>query len=225
MKNHENTINNYLKYCITQKRLDEKTIKAYRIDLTQFSNKTNNITLEQINVDILEDYISFLNNCYKPKTVKRKLASIKAFFHYLEYKDIIIFNPFNKMVMQFREPVILPKVIPLHTVEHFLSTIYKQLNEADTPYKRKNALRDVAAAEILFSTGICAAPIMRDIGHNEMRLFQHPFVAVGNGETFRSGFNAELWLKSVTISIARLSEYDAISLSQVNSGSPLFTLS
>ena len=46
MKNHENTINNYLKYCITQKRLDEKTIKAYRIDLTQFSNKTNNITLE-----------------------------------------------------------------------------------------------------------------------------------------------------------------------------------
>ena len=31
---------------------------------------------------------------------------------------------------------------------------------------------------------------MRDIGHNEMRLFQHPFVAVGNGETFRSGFNA-----------------------------------
>lgn len=137
MKNHENTINNYLKYCITQKRLDEKTIKAYRIDLTQFSNKTNNITLEQINVDILEDYISFLNNCYKPKTVKRKLASIKAFFHYLEYKDIIIFNPFNKMVMQFREPVILPKVIPLHTVEHFLSTIYKQLNEADTPYKKK----------------------------------------------------------------------------------------
>ena len=153
MKIHENTINNYLKYCITQKRLDEKTIKAYRIDLTQFSNKTNNIALEQINVDILEDYISFLNNCYKPKTVKRKLASIKAFFHYLEYKDIIIFNPFNKMVMQFREPVILPKVIPLHTVEHFLSTIYKQLNEADTPYKRKNALRDVAAAEILFSTG------------------------------------------------------------------------
>ena len=36
----------------------------------------------------------------------------------------------------------------------------------------------------------CAAPIMRDIGHNEMRLFQHPFVAVGNGETFRGGFNA-----------------------------------
>lgn len=36
------------------------------------------------------------------------------------------------MVTQFRDPVILPKVIPLHTVEHFLSTIYKQLNEADT---------------------------------------------------------------------------------------------
>lgn len=31
---------------------------------------------------------------------------------------------------------------------------------------------------------------MHDIGHNEMRLFQHPFVAVGNGETFRGGFKA-----------------------------------
>ena len=38
MKNRENTINNYLKYCITQKRLDEKTIKAYRLDFTPFSN-------------------------------------------------------------------------------------------------------------------------------------------------------------------------------------------
>lgn len=31
-------IEEYLNYCKTQKRLDHKTIKAYRIDLTQFSN-------------------------------------------------------------------------------------------------------------------------------------------------------------------------------------------
>ena len=86
MKNHENTINNYLKYCITQKRLDEKTIKAYRIDLTQFSNKTNNITLEQINVDILEDYISFLNNCYKPKQLNVNLHQSRLFSTILNIK-------------------------------------------------------------------------------------------------------------------------------------------
>ena len=150
----KNNIENYLNYCKNQKRLDEKTIKAYRIDLKQFSNKTNDISLNDINVDTLENFISYLNSSYKPKTVKRKIASIKAFFHYLEYKDIIFSNPFNKIVTQFREPMILPKVIPLNTIEKFLSTIYKELNQANTPYKRKNALRDAAIIEILFFTGM-----------------------------------------------------------------------
>lgn len=154
MNNIELTIDNYLWYCKTQKRLDEKTIKAYRIDLLQFSKLINEMPLIDIDVSTLENYISFLNSTYKPKSVRRKIASIKAFFHYLEYKDIIIFNPFNKIVTQFREPVILPKVIPLNITEKFLSTIYFQLTHADTAYKRKNALRDAAAIEILFFTGI-----------------------------------------------------------------------
>lgn len=37
MHNLQTHIKNYLNYCNSQKRLDEKTIKAYRIDLRQFS--------------------------------------------------------------------------------------------------------------------------------------------------------------------------------------------
>ena len=150
----KNNINNYLDYCKSQKRLDEKTLKAYHIDLNQFSDKIIISTINEINISILENYISFLNNIYKPKTVKRKLATIKAFFHYLEYKNIIQYNPFNKMITQFREPIILPKVIPLKTIEYFLSTIYNQMHYADTAFKKKNALRDAAISEILFSTGM-----------------------------------------------------------------------
>ena len=86
--------------------------------------------------------------------VKRKIASLKAFFHYLEYRDIIEKNPFNKIQVKFHEPVILPKTIPLHTVEVFLSTIYKQRNNAQTIYQQKNALRDAAVIEMLFATGM-----------------------------------------------------------------------
>ena len=150
----KNNINNYLDYCKSQKRLDEKTLKAYRIDLNQFSDKIIISSISEINISTLEYHISFLNDIYKPKTVKRKLASIKAFFHYLEYKDIIQYNPFNKMITQFREPIILPKVIPLKTIEYFLSTVYNQMHYADTAFKKKNALRDAAISEILFSTGM-----------------------------------------------------------------------
>lgn len=156
-------IDEYLKYCQTQKRLDEKTIKAYRIDLQQFSNSFHSASLEEIIPNLLESYIASLHKEYKPKTVKRKIASLKALFHYFEYREIIERNPFNKIHVRFREPVILPKTIPLPTVELFLSTIYSQRRQALSTYQRRNALRDAAVAELLFATGmriseLCSLP-------------------------------------------------------------------
>lgn len=145
---------NYLAYCQQQKRLDTKTLKAYRIDLTQFHNRISSTSISEITPDILENFIASLHQNYKPKTVKRKIASLKAFFHYLEYKELIDSNPFNKVHVKFREPVILPKTVPLHTIEILLSTIYKQLSTAKTTYQRRNALRDAAVIELLFATGM-----------------------------------------------------------------------
>lgn len=155
MMNHlETHINNYLGFCEYQKRLDTKTLKAYQTDLTQFNAQYPSISIFECTSDIIEKYIVNLHKTYKPKTVKRKIASLKAFWHYLEYKEIIDINPFNKIQVRFREPVTLPKTIPIHTVEVLLRTIYKQYNNAPTDYQRRNALRDVAAVELLFSTGI-----------------------------------------------------------------------
>ena len=58
------------------------------------------------------------------------------------------------MQIHFREPIKLPKTIPLHTLELFLSTIYDQCEHAPTLYQRRNALRDAAVAELLFSSGM-----------------------------------------------------------------------
>ena len=144
----------YLEHCQWQKRLDPKTLKAYRIDLTQFTCKVTVNDISAITPAILEKFIANLHQMYKPKTVKRKIASLKAFFHYLEYRELIEQNPFNKIQVKFREPTVLPKIIPLSTVEVFLYTIYKQRQTAKTVYQRKNALRDAAVIEMLFATGM-----------------------------------------------------------------------
>lgn len=154
MNSLETPINDYLNYCRSQKRLDEKTLKAYRIDLTQFSEKFPHTEIESITSTTLENYISELHQKYKPKTVKRKIASLKAIFHFWEYREILDRNPFNKIQVKFREPVILPKTIPLHTVEVFLMTIYHQHSCAETDYQRQSTLRDIAVIELLFATGI-----------------------------------------------------------------------
>lgn len=152
--NNNSVIEIYIKYCKSQKRLDSKTLKAYRIDLTQFTSFFNDVELNTLLVEDIEKYIEYLNHTFKPKTVKRKIASIKAFFHFLEYKNLIDLNPFNKMRTKFREPLLLPKTIPLNIVELFLSTIYKEHSLAHTSYRKKRTLLDIVVFETLFSTGM-----------------------------------------------------------------------
>lgn len=154
MNNLQTHIASYLDYCKHQKRLDSKTIKAYRIDLQQFCEITLDIDIQNISSQILEDYIGKLHQKYKPRTVKRKIASIKALFHYFEYKEIIMTNPFNKMHIKFRSPCILPKTIPLKTIETLLFTMYNQHSLAKTSFQKKYILRDIAVIELLFATGM-----------------------------------------------------------------------
>ena len=174
----------YLEYCQLQKRLDSKTIKAYRIDLTQFINQVSINDISEITPGKLEDFIGELHQMYKPKTVKRKIASLKAFFHYLEYRDLIERNPFNKVQIKFREPVILPKTIPLRTVEVFLSTIYTQKRNAKTNYQRDNALRDAAVIELLFATGMRISELC-SLQNSDINLYERTVLIHGKGSKER----------------------------------------
>lgn len=176
--------NHYLEYCQSQKRLDSKTLKAYRIDLQQFTKQFPSADILDITPTILENYIAGLHQKYKPKTVKRKIATLKALFHYLEYREIIERNPFTRLQIRFREPVILPKTIPLHTVETFLSIIYKQREQASSIYQRKNALRDAAVIELLFATGIRISELC-SLGVNDINLFDGTVLIYGKGSKER----------------------------------------
>ena len=184
MNNLDEQISNYLEYCQYQRRLDDKSLKAYRIDLRQFSQQHIKIIITDITSDMLEKYITILNKTYKPKTVKRKIASIKAFFSYLEYKDYIEKNPFNKVKTKFREPIILPKTIPLYTVETFLATIYKQQKEANTIYQKRNALRDAAVIELLFATGLRISELC-SLRKNDINLVEQTVLVYGKGSKER----------------------------------------
>ena len=146
-------IADYMKYCKSIKKLDKKTLKSYRIDLSQFQIFMQPYPNFEDKAAI-GDYISSLHNQYKPRTTKRKIASLKAFFHYLVYEEMIVMNPFDKINVKFREPQILPRTIPETTIATFLSTMYKQKSLADTTYQYNRILRDIAVIELLFSTGV-----------------------------------------------------------------------
>lgn len=146
-------ITEYLKICESIKKLDNKTIKAYRIDLLQFHTfmlSQNDFT----DKTALNSYISLLHQKYRPKTAKRKIAALKAFFHYLICEEVLDCNPFDRLSVKFREPQILPRTIPDPVIESFLSTMYQQKQLARTTYQRNSILRDIAVIELLFATGV-----------------------------------------------------------------------
>lgn len=135
----------YLEYCQYRKELDAKTLKAYRIDLKQYFDYFDQ---DDPCKETIEEYITELHKRYKQKTIKRKIASIKAFYNYLEEEEFIEENPFRKIHVKFKEAIVLPRIIPRNEIEQLLNYMYANSKKTD-----KQWLRDIAVVETFFATG------------------------------------------------------------------------
>jgi len=147
-------IDEFMNYCRYHKKLSDKTIRAYKIDLSQYGVFSNELSKQA-----LWDYIEYLNKKYKPKTAKRKLATLKAFIHFLLLQDLIDFNPFDKLETTIKEPLLLPKTIPLGVIAKLISFSYQQIVFAKSDYQIRSAVRNTAILELLFATGARVAEI------------------------------------------------------------------
>ncbi len=139
-------IQKYLDTCEFERELSSHTLKAYRIDLIQFLSFSKG---HMVNRELLGQYIKHLNQHFSPRSVKRKIASVRAFFSALEEDEEIEDNPFKKIRIRVQPPKQLPRTIPENIIESLLQNAY----QAYTPQKRL-ILRDVFVFELLFGTGI-----------------------------------------------------------------------
>lgn len=139
-------ISNYLSYCETHKRLSTHTIRAYKNDLLQFYNS---------NYNNVESYIEFLTKSnIKSNTLRRKIASLKVFYNYLKFQDIIDENPFNQLRFQFRKEKILPKTIPYDILKSVYSYSEQKVIYSKSKYQKQKAERNLLIISLLLSTGI-----------------------------------------------------------------------
>ena len=200
-------ISEYLNYCEYRKQLNFKTIKAYKIDLNQYNSFCLDIS-DPFSKKAVDSYITELFKHYKPKSVKRKIASLKAFFHYLEYTEFLAQNPFDKLDVYFREAKLLPKTISFHSIQKFLSVLYAQKMQTVSAYQFKCCLRDIAVIELLFATGmriseLCSLkPSDIDLENNTVLIYgkgsKERILQFGNCEvisalaTYQSTFKADI---------------------------------
>lgn len=155
----EGGIEKFLFHCEFEKRLSSKTLKAYTIDLKQFKAfmlKQGFPNLLLIRKEGLKEFLQSIST-FKPKTIKRKIASIKAFFNFLEFEELIEVNPFRKVRIRIKEPLILPQVMNIQEAVTLFSSAYRELEANDEKkghYSYKEKVRDIAVLELLFGTGI-----------------------------------------------------------------------
>ena len=159
MMNIQQQIDRYLSYCEKQKLLSKNSMRAYRIDFSQFMCFLKNMKLAgmeamQITKEPITEYISSLLSKYATQTCKRKIACLKAFFTYLEYEDFIVVNPFRKIRVKFKEPSRLPKVMSQDEVLHILQDLYSVDLQKTSSNIQFRVLEETACIELLFSTGI-----------------------------------------------------------------------
>ncbi len=146
MRTLSSLIADYLETGEYEKQLSPDTIKAYRIDLRQFVDFTKGAWADK---DTLNQYIKYLNQHFAPRSVKRKLASVRAFYHEMEMSGELEENPFNKLHIRIHSPQQLPRIIPEQIVQALLQSAYDAYAQGG-----REVLRDIVVLELLFSTGL-----------------------------------------------------------------------
>ena len=141
-----NYIENYIDACKYVKNLSPDTVKAYRIDLGQYSAFVNDAWSDE---KALMNFIKHLNGSYAPRTAKRKLASVHALYKDMLLTGAIEFNPFDKICSRIHTPTILPRTVPINIIKAVLSSAYAARSSS-----KKYALRDIVILELLFGTGM-----------------------------------------------------------------------
>jgi len=96
--------NKFIKYLSSEKRFSEHTIKSYATDLKQFTSFLLSEfqiidEINEISFQIIRTWIaSLLEKGINPRSVNRKISTLKTYFKFLIREGVLIENPITKVV-------------------------------------------------------------------------------------------------------------------------------
>jgi integrase/recombinase XerC len=142
-------VERFLKYIKYEKRYSEHTVLAYQNDLTQFSTFVSSEfeeLPENASYAIIRSWIiSLSEKNVEPRSINRKIASLRTFFKFLMKQGIIA-----------RDPVVRIKILKSKKkLPHFVteSDMTAILDNSVVP-EDHDGLRNVLIIELLYGTGI-----------------------------------------------------------------------
>lgn len=170
----------FLKYLELEKRFSAHTTKAYQSDLLQFFaylEETYSLTsiVEVRHFHIRAWIVELMQNKITPRSINRKLSTLKTYFKFLKRRKEIQENPMLK--------VIAPKVgkrLPVVVKEIELENLFEKINFGEG----YAAVRDEMVMEMLYSTGMRRSELI-NLTPNDLDFFNNQVKVLGKGNKER----------------------------------------
>lgn len=136
-------IDKFLRYLEIEKNYSPHTILNYKLDLTNFFQFIDSTPMEKIEYLHLRRYLATLKEKkLKPRSMARKLSSLRSFFKFLNREGYLKENPASLLMTPK-----LDKPLPKFLSEDEMNTFIEMPNT-----NTEAGLRDRAILETLYST-------------------------------------------------------------------------
>lgn len=140
------------------------SINAYTLDISEFNTFLNSKQVKSLTDAGQSDVASFIlqlkTDGKSAATVNRKMASIRAFYKFLNAEGIVDFNP----TLDIKPPKIARKEIQYLTIEEVETLLA-------TPDDSVKGIRDKAILEVLYATGVRVSELIQmELEHVNLRM-------------------------------------------------------
>ncbi len=164
-------------YIHIEKRYSENTVNSYIDDiyaLVHFLDKEEFGDLQTVSPRIARFFVATLHEQYSPKSIARKISSIRSFYHFLLREDLMDDHPFLDIELPKIEKK-LPRFIYPEEIENVFKTI-----DTSTVLGTRNYL----ILEFLYGTGVRVSELT-NIKLNDIDYYQNTVLVHGKGSKDR----------------------------------------
>jgi len=143
--------NKFITYLSSEKRFSEHTVKSYTTDLKQFTSFLADEfqivdDINEIRFQIIRSWIaSLLEKGIGPRSVNRKISTLKSYFKFLIREGVIVENPMMKVVAPKSK-----KRLPVFIEEDQIETLLNEVEFEEGIVGERNKL----IIELFYVTGI-----------------------------------------------------------------------
>jgi integrase/recombinase XerC len=170
----------FLKYLSTERRYSINTLTAYQTDIEQFSTYLNlEYQIDEISQAthqmVRAWIVDILSHGNSPRTINRKLSTLKTFFRFLRKEGLISDNPLQR-ILSPKTGKRLPEFVSQEHMNRLLDEI-----EFGEGFK---GVRDRLIIEILYFTGMRLSELIQ-LKTSETDLYQRQLKLSGKGNKQR----------------------------------------